>query len=81
MYFVLLSLAVRSSGALSTLFFSIFLLLYCAAPPSTRLLVAGFCAAAAAVHYGALTDSECWDPNSFYFGTTLGVPSCYCVEF
>lgn len=41
---------------------------------------AGFCAAAA-VHHGALTDSECWDPNSFYFGTTLGVPSCYCVEF
>lgn len=83
-YFVLLSLAVRSSGALSTLFFSIFLLLYCAAPPSPpRLLaVAGFCAAAAAaVHHGALTDSECWDPNSFYFGTTLGVPSCYCVEF
>ena len=35
-YFVLLSLAVRSSGALSTLFFSIFLLLYCAAP-SLRL--------------------------------------------
>ena len=69
-YFVLLSLAVRSSGALSTLFFPIFLLLYCAAP-LPRLQAAGFCAAAA-VHHGALTDSECWDPNSFYFGTTLG---------
>ena len=80
-YFVLLSLAVRSSGALSALFFFHLpsFLLHRAPLACGRLLYRR--RAAAAVHHGALTDSECWDPNSFYFGTTLGVPSCYCVEF